>query len=92
RRQVMLDLLNAIPGVFCPAPQGAFYLFPDISAFGLGSVEFCETLLESCQVAAVPGLAFDADQCIRLSYATDLASIQKGVERLSAFTAAVGKS
>ncbi|MGF1604406.1 MAG: pyridoxal phosphate-dependent aminotransferase [Thermosynechococcaceae cyanobacterium] len=86
RRQFMLKQLNAMKGVSCPAPQGAFYLFPDISAMGLGSVEFCEKLLETHQVAAVPGLAFGADECIRLSYATDMASIQAGMERLDTFT------
>ncbi|MGB7415955.1 MAG: pyridoxal phosphate-dependent aminotransferase [Thermosynechococcaceae cyanobacterium] len=87
RRQVMLKQLNAMNGVSCPVPQGAFYLFPDISATGLGSVEFCEKLLNTHQVAAVPGLAFGADECIRLSYATDMASIQAGMERLDGFTA-----
>jgi aspartate aminotransferase len=90
RRQVMLEQLNAIPGISCPAPQGAFYLFPDVSAVGLGSVPFCEQLLETHQVAAVPGLAFGADQCIRLSYATDMSSIQKGMQRLSEFVASLG--
>jgi aspartate aminotransferase len=85
RRQVMLEQLNSMPGVSCPAPKGAFYLFPDISAVGLGSVEFCETLLETHQVAIVPGLAFGADKCIRLSYATDMTSIQAGMKRLATF-------
>jgi aspartate aminotransferase len=85
RRQVMLEQLNSMPGVSCPAPKGAFYLFPDISAVGLGSVEFCETLLETHQVAVVPGRAFGADECIRLSYATDMTSIQAGMKRLATF-------
>jgi aspartate aminotransferase len=85
RRQVMLEQLNSMPGVSCPAPKGAFYLFPDISAVGLGSVEFCETLLETHQVAIVPGRAFGADECIRLSYATDMTSIQAGMKRLATF-------
>lgn len=85
RRQVMLDRLNAIPGLICPKPDGAFYMFPDISQTGMKSMEFCNALLESHQVAAVPGIAFGADDCIRLSYATDMASIEKGMDRLEKF-------
>jgi aspartate aminotransferase len=85
RRQVMLDHLNAIPGLTCPKPDGAFYLFPNISKTGLTSLAFCDNLLESQQVAAIPGVAFGADDCIRLSYATDMATIEKGMERLSTF-------
>lgn len=85
RRQVMLERLNAIPGLFCPKPDGAFYMFPDISKTGLKSMEFCDALLESQQVAVIPGIAFGADECIRLSYATDMASIEKGMDRLEQF-------
>ncbi|WP_299484885.1 pyridoxal phosphate-dependent aminotransferase [Acaryochloris sp. IP29b_bin.137] len=85
RRQLMFRLLTDIPGVTCPQPQGAFYMFPDISCTGLGSIAFCETLLEQFHVAAVPGVAFGADQCIRLSYATDQTSIEQGIERLAQF-------
>jgi aspartate aminotransferase len=85
RRQVMLDRLNAIPGLMCPKPDGAFYMFPDISQTGMKSMEFCNVLLESHQVAVVPGIAFGADDCIRLSYATDMASIEKGMDRVEKF-------
>jgi aspartate aminotransferase len=85
RRCTMLEGLNAIPRLFCPRPDGAFYMFPDISKTGMSSLEFCEALLEKYHVAAVPGAAFGADQCIRLSYATDMATIQKGLERLDRF-------
>jgi aspartate aminotransferase len=85
RRQVMLDRLNAIPGLMCPKPDGAFYMFPDISQTGMKSMEFCNALLESHQVAVVPGIAFGADDCIRLSYATDMASIEKGMDRVEKF-------
>lgn len=85
RRQVMFDRLNAIPGLFCPKPDGAFYMFPDISKTGMKSMEFCNALLESHQVAVVPGIAFGADDCIRLSYATDMASIEKGMDRIEKF-------
>lgn len=85
RRQVMLDRLNAIPGLSCPKPDGAFYLFPDISKTGLKSLEFCDALIEEHQVAVIPGIAFGADDNIRLSYATDMATIEKGMDRLEKF-------
>ncbi|ALF55375.1 aspartate aminotransferase [Nostoc piscinale CENA21] len=85
RRQVMLERINAIPGLYCPKPDGAFYLFPDISKTGLKSLEFCDALIEEHQVAVIPGIAFGADNNIRLSYATDLATIEKGLDRLEKF-------
>lgn len=91
RRQVMFERLNAISGVSCPKPDGAFYLFADISKTGLKSLEFCNTLLESQQVAVVPGIAFGNDDCIRLSYATDMSTIEKGMERLEQFVQSLNK-
>ncbi|MCL1463814.1 pyridoxal phosphate-dependent aminotransferase [Argonema galeatum] len=85
RRQVMFERLNAIPGLTCPKPDGAFYLFVNITQTGMTSLEFCDALLESEQVAAIPGIAFGADDCIRLSYATDMTSIEKGMERMDRF-------
>ncbi|NMG09656.1 pyridoxal phosphate-dependent aminotransferase [Brasilonema sp. UFV-L1] len=85
RREVMYERLNAIPGLSCPKPDGAFYLFPDISKTGLKSLDFCNSLLEKEQVAVIPGIAFGADDNIRLSYATDLATIEKGMDRLEKF-------
>jgi aspartate aminotransferase len=85
RRQVMLEMLAAIPQLSCPTPMGAFYLFVDISQTGMTSLDFCQQLLAAKQVAAIPGLAFGDDRCLRLSYATDLTSIEKGIERLAQF-------
>lgn len=85
RREVMFERLNAIPGLTSPKPDGAFYLFPDISKTGLKSLDFCNALLEKEQVAVIPGIAFGADDNIRLSYATDLATIEKGMDRLEKF-------
>lgn len=85
RRQVMFDLLNAIPGISCAKPNGAFYMFVNISKTGMTSLEFCDALLEQQQIAVIPGIAFGADDHIRLSYATDLATIEKGLERLDKF-------
>ncbi|HLO86743.1 MAG TPA: pyridoxal phosphate-dependent aminotransferase [Nostocaceae cyanobacterium] len=85
RRQVMLARLNAIPGLSCPKPDGAFYLFPDISKTGLKSLDFCNALIDEHQVAVIPGVAFGADNNIRLSYATDMETIEKGMDRLEKF-------
>ena len=80
-----ITFFNAIPGLTCYRSQGAFYLFPNISGTGLRSADFCARLLEQEKVAAVPGIAFGADDYIRLSYATSLANIQKGLERMDCF-------
>ncbi|MEM7715742.1 MAG: pyridoxal phosphate-dependent aminotransferase [Cyanobacteria bacterium P01_A01_bin.68] len=89
RRKVMLERINAIPGLSCAQPDGAFYLFPDISQTGLKSLDFCKTLLDEHQVAVIPGVAFGADDNIRLSYATDMATIEKGMDRLEKFVKSV---
>jgi len=85
RRQVMLHRLNAIPNLGCAKPDGAFYMFVNISKTGMTSLEFCNELLETQQVATIPGIAFGADDHIRLSYATDMTSIEKGMDRLDKF-------
>ncbi len=85
RRQYILERVRAIPGLNCPTPNGAFYVFIDISQTGLKSRDFCQKLLETQKVAAIPGIAFGADDCIRLSYATDLKTIEKGFDRLDQF-------
>jgi aminotransferase (EC 2.6.1.-) len=74
-----------MPGLECPKPDGAFYLFPSIAKTGRSSLDFCSDLLEQYQVATVPGAAFGTDDCIRLSYATDLDTIKRGMERLEKF-------
>jgi aspartate aminotransferase len=91
RRKNLHAALNAIPGVSCLLAQGAFYLFPNISSFGLKDLEFCNRLLETEKVAAVPGSAFGAEGYLRLSYATSDAIIAKGVERLTRFCASLKK-
>jgi aspartate aminotransferase len=87
RRLLLLDGLNAIPGIECLRSQGAFYLFPKVSSFGLPSEEFSARLLEQEKVAVVSGHAFGADGYIRLSYATSDEVISKGLERLAIFCA-----
>jgi aspartate aminotransferase len=87
RRLTLFEGLNGIEGVSSLRAQGAFYLFPNISSFGLSSNEFSARLLEEAKVAVVPGSGFGADDYIRLSYATSDAIIEKGLERLKAFCA-----
>jgi aspartate aminotransferase len=87
RRKTLHARLSAIPGVSCVLSQGAFYLFPNISSFGLSSLDFCDKLLEREKVAVVPGSAFGAEGYIRMSYATSDETIEKGVTRLAAFCA-----
>lgn len=86
RRTVVMERLNAIPGMSCPEPGGAFYVFAKLDpALGLNSMEFCTRLLDEHHVATIPGVAFGADDCFRMSYATDLATIEKGLDRLAQF-------
>lgn len=87
RRKNLHAGLNAIPGVTCLLAQGAFYLFPNVSSFGLKDMDFCGRLLDTEKVAAVPGSAFGAEGYLRLSYATSDATIAKGLERLGRFCA-----
>ena len=91
RRRVMVPALNAIPGVTCVTPGGAFYAFPNVAGlFGKrgqgkplrGSADVTAFLLEVARVAVVPGLDFGSDSHIRLSYATGLATIQEGLSRM----------
>jgi len=84
--------LNDLPGVDCPEPMGAFYAFPDVSAtFGKlgvqGSMAFASKLLDEALVAVVPGEAFGADNCVRFSFATSMAQIDKCCDRLEKFLA-----
>ena len=85
RRTRAWEMLNAMPGISCVNSKGAFYLFPNISKTGLKSADFCARLLEQEKVAAVPGIAFGADDYIRISYATSLANIEKGLSRMDRF-------
>jgi aspartate aminotransferase len=85
RREFMYERLNAISGLSCPKPEGAFYMLPDISRTRMKSLEFSNKLLEAEQVAVIPGVAFGVDNNIRLSYATDMTTIEKGMDRLERF-------
>ena len=96
RRDVMVKGLNAIDGVTCIMPEGAFYAFPNVSKhFGKqvngrlikNSTDFAAAFLDEDLVAVVPGADFGAPDYIRFSYATDEATIEKGLARLKAFVA-----
>ncbi|MEM6336620.1 MAG: aminotransferase class I/II-fold pyridoxal phosphate-dependent enzyme, partial [Bacteroidota bacterium] len=92
RRDHVLSELLAIDGVRCPKPEGAFYLFPDVSAFygktapnGMvirGSEDLCTYLLERHYVALVPGDAFGSPPGVRLSYAASMENLQEALRRI----------
>ena len=90
RRMYVVDRLNAIPGVSCLVPGGAFYAFPDISAlYGRkagemlidGSLAFCDYMLNDQHLALVPGIGFGNDRHIRISYAVSLETLEKAMDR-----------
>ena len=85
RRTYAWKKLNSIPRITCVNSRGAFYLFPNISQTGLKSTDFCAKLLEQEKVAAVPGIAFGADDYLLISYATSMANIEKGLDRIEKF-------
>lgn len=85
RRAYLYERLISINGVTCIKPMGAFYMFPNISRFGIDSVSFAERLLESKGVAVIPGAAFGADRNIRISYACSLGEIKEGMDRFEKF-------
>ncbi len=89
RRKFVHTELNKIPGVSCLLSQGAFYLFPNISSFGIPDEQFCTRLLETEKVAAVHGSAFGAEGFLRISYATSDEILAKGLERLTRFCASL---
>lgn len=93
RRHVIIAALNAVPGVHCVMPKGAFYAFPNVSGlFGKrarggilrGSADVCAFLLDEARIATVAGIDFGSDAHIRLSYATGLETITTGLARMDA--------
>jgi len=85
RRNYMIDRLSKIPNVTAVKPQGAFYVLVNVSQLGLTSQNFADRLLSKANVAVVPGAAFGDDRTIRLSYATSIDIIKKGLDRLQDF-------
>jgi len=100
RRRRMVDLLRAIPGVTCFDPHGAFYAFPNVAAYigrtpkGGSPIEddvaLCDYLLDVGRVAVVPGSGFGAPGFVRLSYATSMENVTRGLERMGEALAALG--
>ena len=101
KRDQVMAVMNAIPGVVCPRPQGAFYVFPDISvAFGKthgpsglainNDVDFCDALLEVKGVACVPGSAFGEPRALRISYTCPTPQLAPGLQRFQDFFAELG--
>lgn len=91
RRGYIVGRLNSISGISCFEPRGAFYVFPNVAEFYgkrynskqiNGSLDFTEFLLNTAKVAVVPGIAFGADGYVRISYATSMENIEKGMDRI----------
>lgn len=93
RRKLIVDMLNAIPGVECPMPEGAFYVYPSVKGVlgkeirgtvSTDSAQLASLILDEAEVAVVPGEAFGTPGYLRLSYATSDANITEGVQRMGA--------
>jgi aspartate aminotransferase len=85
RRDLACDLFNAIDGLSVVKPNGAFYLYVNITRIETDSMKFCTELLESNGVAVVPGLGFGQDGYFRFSFATDESTIKEGIKRIEEF-------
>jgi aspartate/methionine/tyrosine aminotransferase len=85
RRELIVHGLNALPGVRCPMPRGAFYAFPNVTAFGLSSDDLAEYLLDEGGVAVLPGTSFgrNGEGYLRLSYANSMENIQRALDRIA---------
>ena len=93
RRDFVVERLRAIPGVTCADPRGAFYAYPNLGVLigkpGIqNTVQLCERLLSEAKVAVVPGEAFGTEQHIRLSYATSMKELERGLDRIHQFVVA----
>ena len=84
RRDAIVDGINALPGFVCQKPQGAFYVFPNITGTGMSSTELANLILEKAGVALLPGNSFGeyGEGYLRISYANSLENIQKGLEQI----------
>ena len=101
RRKHIVSRINAIPGLSCRMPKGAFYVMMNISEL-IGaaqgdkvirsSTDFADLLLENAKVAVVPGLGFGSDMHVRLSYATSMENIDRGLDRIAQFVGSLRKA
>ena len=87
RRSILLDGLARIDGIRCNRPNGAFYVFADISSFGLSSVEFCNRLLDEQKVVCIPGSAFGecGEGFIRIAYTCSDDNLREAIRRIDTF-------
>ncbi len=87
RRDRMLELVNAIPGVHAQKPQGAFYIFPNVKSYGLSSKEIATRLIDEAGVAVLAGTDFGAggEGYIRLVYAVSMEMIEEGLDKIAAW-------
>jgi aspartate aminotransferase len=85
RRNYMYDRITKIPNITAVRPEGAFYILVNISQLGLSSQNFADRLLSKANVAVIPGIAFGDDRTVRLSYATSIDVIKKGLDRFQDF-------
>ena len=87
RRDLIVDGLNAIPGIRCPMPKGAFYVFPNVEGVGLSSAEFAERLLQEAGVACLSGESFGEYGLghVRFSFANSAENIERALERIAEF-------
>jgi len=85
RRDIVVEEFNAIEGLSCVVPHGAFYVFVNIKQVNSDSIKFAADLLENEGVAVVPGLAFGTEGYFRFSFATDEATIREGISRIKRF-------
>jgi aspartate aminotransferase len=85
RRNYMFDRITKIPNITAVKPEGAFYILVNISQLGLSSQNFADRLLSKANVAVIPGAAFGDDRTVRLSYATSIDIIKKGLDRFQDF-------
>ena len=95
RRDFVIERLRAIPGVRCAEPRGAFYAYPNVSvAIGRNGIantlQLAERLLAEARVAVVPGEAFGTGQHVRISFATSMKELERGIERIHQFIARNG--
>jgi aspartate aminotransferase len=89
-RDIILDGLQAIPGITCTKPEGAFYVYPNVSSFlgkpgAKSTTELASRLLHEAHVVSVPGEAFGTQEHIRLSYAVAQNDIEEGLDRMKKF-------
>ena len=82
RRDYMVERINSFKKIHCKKPAGAFYIFCNIEKTGLSSMDFSEKLLKEAHVACIPGIAFGSDKHVRLSFATSMENIKKGLDRI----------